>query len=148
MKATSDDVPTLSRRSTSLLSNGDVPDLKRKSSSISRSDSDASPQLKRQKSSVKSVNNVSATSLRRSTSSASSKVSKSVSLVKKASSVKLSAKRIRKPKRIFTIEDIPTRKRKSGGKSEEKALLYRNKEYLALKTEDGKCINFYFFKSN
>ena len=126
MKVPDTQVPVLSRRST-----GDVvPKLKRKSSS--QRVLDDSPELKRKRSSEREAI---PPTLGKKTSSVGSKISKHPSIVRRASTVKLPAKRVRKPKKFFEIIHKSTRK-KSVGKS--KKFLYFSGEYLAIRTDEGK----------
>ena len=123
----------LSRRSTSIVSNGDVPDLKRRSSSLKTLD--GAPDLKRKRSIEKETTVAKLPLLSRKSSSVGSKISKASSILRKGSSLKLPAKRVRKPKQIFEIVYTPIARKKT---TKEKALLYLNGEYLALRTDDGK----------
>ena len=132
MKVPDTRVPVLSRRSTSVLSNGDVQKLKRKSSTGSQRGLDDSPELKRKRSSEREAI---PPTLGKKPSSVGSKISKPPSIVRRASTVKLPAKRVRKPKKFFEFRD---KLKKSVGKSMEKVFLYLSGEYLAIRSDDGK----------
>ena len=128
MKVPDTRVPVLSRRSTSVLTNGDMPKLKTFHKRKSSSQRDGSLELKRKRSSEREAI---PPTLGKKTSSVSP------SIVRKASNVKLPAKRVRKPKKFFEIIHKSTSK-KSGGTSTEKVFLYFSGEYLAIRADDGK----------